>query len=209
MRRSTTGLLALGLSVALVAGTTVAGAAASGPSQPEPGQSHEAAHAAPWGGQPSTLGQPLDTRLIKGLRSKDHTEAVKKIRIKLVSAPSKTVWTSTGRTVTVPMLWRIHDPKRAAKRIRICTEVILDDDYWCKTHVLRNFRKPQGDFWMRKTKLGWDIYTAPYYRGVSPYSCSSWEYFRPKVRRYVRVVDPRDGSNLVSARFGWTVRCSG
>lgn len=152
---------------------------------------------------------PLDTHLIRSLKSKDHTAAIRKIRIKLISSPSKTIWTSTSRTVSVPMVFRITDPRHVAKRIRICTELLFEDDYWCKTQVLKNYGKPRGDFIMRKTKSGWDVTTAPYYKPTSPSVCNAREYYRPSVRRYVRVVDPRNGRNLVSAQFGWTVRCSG
>lgn len=151
----------------------------------------------------------LDTRLIQGMRSKDHTVAVKKIKIRLVSAPSKTVWTSTSRTVSVPMTFEITDPKRVAKRIRICTELVYEDDYWCKSQTLKSYSKPGGDFSMTKTAKGWRIHSAPYYKGVSPATCFRWEYYRPKVKRHVWVVDPRNGDDLVSAQFGWTVRCSG
>jgi len=154
-------------------------------------------------------GQPLDTHLIRSLKSKDHTAAVRKIRIRLISSPSKTIWTSTSRTVSVPMVFRITDPRHVAKRIRICTELLFDDDYWCKTQILKNYGKPRGDFIMRMTKSGWDVTTAPYYKPVSPSVCNAREYYRPGVRRYVRVVDPRNGRNLVTAQFGWTVRCSG
>ena len=151
----------------------------------------------------------MDSKLITSLRSKDHTTAVKKIKIKLVSAPSRTLWTSTSRTVTMPMLWAVTDPERVAKRIRICVEDVLVDDYWCKSHELRNYRKERGDFSMKRTKSGWDLLTAPYWKPRSPYQCSNHEFYRPKVRWSVSVVDPRNGDDAVTARFGWTVRCSG
>jgi hypothetical protein len=154
-------------------------------------------------------GLTLDRKLISSLKSKDHTTAVKKVKIKLVSAPSKTLWTSTRRTVDVPMQWSITDPKKVIKRIRICTEDLIIDDSWCKGQQLRDYRKSRGDFWMKKTKTGWSVFTAPYYKPRSPYQCGYYEYYRPKVRWTVNVVDPRDGDNLVSARFSWTVRCSG
>jgi hypothetical protein len=154
-------------------------------------------------------GKKLDGTLISALKSKDHTAAVKKIRISLVSSPSRSVWTSTSRTVNVPMLWRITDPKMVAERIRICVEAVQSDDVRCKTQDLQNYRKSRGDFWMKRLRGGWDVFTAPYYKSRSPYDCSNLEYYRPRIRWTVSVVDPRNGNNAVTGRFGWTVRCSG
>ena len=208
-RMLATAVSLLTVAAVVTAAAVVPGAsiAASAPERSPDMSSQVAGH--PRGGHGAQAAVTLDTRLIRSLKSKDHTTAVKKIRIRLVSSPSKTVWTSTSRTVDVPMQFEITDPERVAKRIRICTELILTDDYWCKSHELSNYRKPKGDFWMRKTKGGWDVYTAPYYKTRSPFECSNHEFYRPKVRWWVRVVDPRNGDDLVSARFGWTVRCSG
>lgn len=151
----------------------------------------------------------IDTSLIEALKSKDHTAAVKKIRIKLVSAPAKTVWTSTRNRVSIPMQWSVTDPKRVAKRIRVCAEDILLDDDSCGVHNLRNYRTPRGDFWMKRTKAGWAVFTAPYYKKRSRNQCTNHEYYRPKIRWTVSVVDPRNGRNAVTGKFGWTLRCSG
>lgn len=193
------------VTVGIVLAATVSAPSSAGPGERalDSAMSATATRSTPVGGQ------PLDTGIIRSLKSKDHTAAVRKIRIKLISAPSKTIWTSTSKTVSVPMVFRITDPRHVAKRIRVCTELVLEDDYWCKTQVLKNYGKPRGDFGMRKTKSGWDVTTAPYYKPASPSVCNAREYYRPSVRRYVRVVDPRNGRNLVSAQFGWEVRCSG
>lgn len=193
--------------VGVLAGGSIAASEGTGST---PTVSAAPAGAQPRGGQGAPSATTLDMRLIGSVKSKDHTTAVKKIRIKLVSSPkSKTVWTSTSRAVNVPMQWAIIDPEHVAKRIRICSELLLTDDSWCKPQELKNYRKPKGDFWMRKTKSGWDVSTAPYYKARSPYECTNHEFYRPKVRWSVRVVDPRNGDDLVSGRFGWTVRCSG
>lgn len=201
------------LVVATLIATVHAGGVAASPQQPPAGTPVTVSQGTPDGGWAASAGPKqgttLDTRFLRGMKSKDHTVAVKKIKIRLVSAPSKTVWTSTSRTVDVPMTFDITDPERVAKKIRICPEVVDSGDYSCKDQKLKNYRKPQGDFAMSKTKTGWRIYTAPYYKGVSPADCIRWEYYRPKVRWHVWVVDPRDDEDLVSARFGWTVRCSG
>jgi hypothetical protein len=165
--------------------------------------------AAPEAAVGSKPARDLDLSLISKLRTKDHTEAVKKIRIKLVSKPSRTVWTSTRRSVDIQMLWRISDPERVAKRVRVCFEDVIVDESGCKSHVLRNFRKPRGDFSMKRTAGGWEVLTAPIWRARSPYQCSNHEYYRPRMRWFVSVVDPRDGSDAVTGRFAWTVRCSG
>lgn len=209
MKRSMTGLLAFGVGMALLAGSSVAGAELPDSIPGGPATNSLAASTAPSGGQPAPISRPLDTRLIKGLKSKDHTEALRKVRINLVSAPSRTVWTSTSRKVDIPMTYEIDDPRRAAKRIRICQELIDEDWSNCKSHLLQNTRTLRGDFAMKRTSFGWRIYTAPFYRPRSPALCFNHEYYRPRVKWKVHVVDPRDGSNLVSAYFRWTVRCSG
>lgn len=132
-----------------------------------------------------------------------------RVKITLISAPARTVWTSTRRTVHVPMTYKIYDPAGVAKRVRVCFEVLHDDDSGCKSHLLRNHAQARGDFSIRRIENGWEVYSAPFYRWISPAQCNSFEYFRPRYRWKVSVVDPRDGDNLAYARFGWTVRCSG
>jgi hypothetical protein len=151
----------------------------------------------------------LDTSVIKKLRVRDHTAAVRKIKVKLVSHPSRTLWTSTRYTTDVPMTWVIKDPKKVAKRFRVCVEEPLIDESRCITRDLKTINKPRGDFWVRRISGGWRVFTAPYYRPRSPAQCAGHEYYRPRVIWAIRVVDPRNGRNAASARFSWTVRCAG
>jgi hypothetical protein len=160
-------------------------------------------------GQSSRGRARLDATTIKALKTRDHTEAVRKIRVKRLSVPSRTLWTSTYRTVTVPMLWKIIDPKGVAKKFRVCVEIPLTDEDRCKTHRLRRFAKPRGDFWIKPVAKGWQVYTAPVYRASSPAQCRSAEYYRPKVIWSIEAMTPRSGRTAASAQFSWTVRCSG
>jgi hypothetical protein len=151
----------------------------------------------------------LDSTLIKKLRVRDHTAAVRKIKVKLVSRPSRTLWTSTRYTTNVSMTWVIKDPRNVAKRFRVCVDEPLIDESRCITRDLKTINKPRGDFWVRRIPGGWRVFTAPYYRPRSPAQCYSHEYYRPRVIWTIRVVDPRNGRNAASARFSWTVRCAG
>lgn len=151
----------------------------------------------------------LDLKLIKAMKSKDHTTAVKKLKVALISRPSRTVVVSTFRTTTVRMVWRIKDPGNVAKRIKVCVEVPLTDVDRCKGQRLVNYAKPRGDFSMRRIKGGWEIVTEPYYKNISPASCNYFDYYRPRVTWRLVVVDPRNGGNAASAKRSWTLRCSG
>ncbi len=119
------------LSFSLVLMTVTPAASVPAPSEPPTVKATDLT----WSHTPKK--RTLDTSVIKKLKVRDHTAAVRKIKVKLVSHPSRTLWTSTRYTTDVPMTWVIKDPRNVAKRFRVCVEEPLIDESRCITRDLK------------------------------------------------------------------------
>lgn len=125
--------------------------------------------------------------------------------VKVSSSGERIVWASTsGAGLRADFTFTILDPQGLGTSLRSCTYDFTVGEYRnCRSQKLRKtkYLRPIAKGWAWNT---WLQYTNP----VSPAQCDNANYYRPKFKVFLWVLD-KEGKPLTSGKHGLEARCLG
>ena len=147
----------------------------------------------------------LDMKIIKSLKSRDHTTSIGKVKISPLIEPSATVWTSTQHGVDAVLAWEIRDLRNQGDRIRVCSDDPSRRGDECAVYRLAEVRGGRTGIAIQETRSGWNVFVRPSYEPRSSRECR-FEGLRGSLVNWT--IDVLDGRRvLASSESSWRLRC--
>ncbi len=160
---------------------------------------------APAAAKAATSAPKLNSKLIKSMKSKDHTIVTGKIKIAPLIEPSATVWTSTRHSVSTVIAWEIRDLAGRGDRVRVCSDdpSITGND--CRIYRLAESRGVRLGVVIQETRTGWNVFARPDYDSRSTRECRSEGIRGDLVTWSIDVI--AGGRIVATSESSWRLRC--